>query len=181
MEDSMFDEQCVTTGEEIKEAREALVKLGLEIARRGMDAEFNEAQIVYANANARMELAPPLTGKPLRRLKPRTAGSSPCSRKAGKRATSCCSTATGSTRSASATITGRKANRARQTTADRDDWQSLCRDLWYATLPDLRWRVHPDTGCESCDDPLLFTGGVILLWRSHSSCSSFIGTPVLFL
>jgi hypothetical protein len=24
-----------------------------------MDAEFNEAQIVYANANARMELAPP--------------------------------------------------------------------------------------------------------------------------
>jgi hypothetical protein len=59
MEDSMFDEQFVTTVEEIKEAREALVKLGLEIARRGMDAEFNEAQIVYANANARMELAPP--------------------------------------------------------------------------------------------------------------------------
>jgi hypothetical protein len=57
MEDSMFDEQFVTTVEEIKEAREALVKLGLEIARRGMDAEFNEAQIVYANANARMELA----------------------------------------------------------------------------------------------------------------------------
>jgi hypothetical protein len=55
----MFDEQFVTTAEEIKEAREALVKLGLEIARRGMDAEFNEAQIVYANANARMELAPP--------------------------------------------------------------------------------------------------------------------------
>jgi hypothetical protein len=59
MEDSMFDEQFVTTVEEIKEAREALVKLGLEIARRGMDAEFNEAQIVYANATARMELAPP--------------------------------------------------------------------------------------------------------------------------
>jgi hypothetical protein len=57
MEDSMFDEQFVTTVEEIKEAREALVKLGLEIARRGMDAEFNEAQIVYANTNARMELA----------------------------------------------------------------------------------------------------------------------------
>jgi hypothetical protein len=63
MEDSMFDEQCVTTGEEIKEAREALVKLGLEIARRGMDAEFHEAQIVYANANARMELAPPADGE----------------------------------------------------------------------------------------------------------------------
>ena len=59
MEDSMFDEQFVTTAVEIKEARETLVKLGLEIARRGMDAEFNEAQIVYANANARMELAPP--------------------------------------------------------------------------------------------------------------------------
>ena len=25
-----------------------------------MDAEFNEAQIVYANANARIELAPPV-------------------------------------------------------------------------------------------------------------------------
>ena len=57
--DSMFDEEIVTTAEEIKEAREALVKLGLEVARRGMDAEFNEAQIVFANANARMELAPP--------------------------------------------------------------------------------------------------------------------------
>jgi len=56
--DSMFDEEIVTT-EEIKEAREALVKLGLEVARRGMDAEFSEAQIVFANANARMELAPP--------------------------------------------------------------------------------------------------------------------------
>lgn len=58
MEGSMFDEEIVTTAEEIKEAREALVKLGLEVARRGMDAEFNEAQIVFANANARMELAP---------------------------------------------------------------------------------------------------------------------------
>ena len=59
MEESMFDEQFVTTAEEIEQAREGLVKLGLEIARRGMDAEFNEAQIVFANANARMELAPP--------------------------------------------------------------------------------------------------------------------------
>jgi hypothetical protein len=49
----------VTTAEEIKQAREALLKLGLEIARRGTDAEFNEAQIVFANANARMELAAP--------------------------------------------------------------------------------------------------------------------------
>lgn len=52
----MFDEQFMTTGEEIKEAREALIDLGKDIARRGMDAEFNEAQIVFANANARMEL-----------------------------------------------------------------------------------------------------------------------------
>ncbi len=59
MEDSMFDEQFVTTAEEIKEAREALIELGKNIARRRMDAEFNEAQIVFANANARMELAPP--------------------------------------------------------------------------------------------------------------------------
>jgi predicted protein tyrosine phosphatase len=59
VEDSMFGEQFVTTAEEIREAREALVKLGLEVARRGMDAEFNEAQIVFANANARMELASP--------------------------------------------------------------------------------------------------------------------------
>jgi hypothetical protein len=59
MEDSMFDEQFVTTAEEIKQAREALLKLGLEIARRGTDAEFNEAQVVFANANARMELSPP--------------------------------------------------------------------------------------------------------------------------
>ena len=59
MEDSMFDEQFVTRAEEMKEAREALIELGKDVARRGMDAEFNEAQIVFANANARMELAPP--------------------------------------------------------------------------------------------------------------------------
>jgi hypothetical protein len=59
MEGSMFDEQFVTTAEEIREAHEALIGLGKDIARRGMDAEFNEAQIVFANANARMELAPP--------------------------------------------------------------------------------------------------------------------------
>ena len=72
MEDSMFDEQFVTTAEEIKQAREALLKLGLEIARRGTDAEFNEAQIVFANSNARMELAAPGMTKPTRRLKPPT-------------------------------------------------------------------------------------------------------------
>jgi len=54
----MFDEQSVTTAEEIKEAREALIELGKDVARRGMDADFNEAQIAFANANAHMELAP---------------------------------------------------------------------------------------------------------------------------
>ena len=59
VEDSMFGEQFVTTAGEITEAREALIELGKDIARRKVDAEFNEAQIVFANANARMELAPP--------------------------------------------------------------------------------------------------------------------------
>jgi len=59
LEDSMFDEQFVTTAVEIKQAREALIELGKDVARRGMDAEFNEAQIVFANANARMELSLP--------------------------------------------------------------------------------------------------------------------------
>ena len=59
VEDSMFGKQFVTTAEEITEAREALIELGKDIARRKVDAEFNEAQIVFANANARMELAPP--------------------------------------------------------------------------------------------------------------------------
>ena len=59
MEHWMLDEQFVTRVEEITEAREALIELGKDIARRGMDAEFSEAQIVFANANARMELSPP--------------------------------------------------------------------------------------------------------------------------
>ena len=59
VEDSMFGEQFVTTAEEIEKAREALIEVGKEIGRRRIDAEFNEAQIVFANANARMELAPP--------------------------------------------------------------------------------------------------------------------------
>ena len=58
-QDTMFDEQFVTTAEEIKEAREEFIKLGVEIAQRLREAEFNEAQIVFANANALMELAPP--------------------------------------------------------------------------------------------------------------------------
>jgi len=59
VQDSMFDEQFVTTAEEIEEAREALIELGRDIARRRIDAEFPEAQIVFANANAKMEMAPP--------------------------------------------------------------------------------------------------------------------------
>jgi len=59
MEDLMFGDQNVTTAEEIKQAREALIELGKDVARRRRDADFNEAQIVFANANARMELAPP--------------------------------------------------------------------------------------------------------------------------
>ena len=55
----MLDEHFVTTTEEIREAREVFIKLGVEIAQRLREAEFNEAQIVFANANARMELAPP--------------------------------------------------------------------------------------------------------------------------
>src|SRR5579872_7276971 len=59
MEAEMLDEQFVTTAEEIRESREALIELGNDIAGRKGDAQFNEAQIVFANANARMELAPP--------------------------------------------------------------------------------------------------------------------------
>ncbi len=59
MEESMFDKQVAPTAEEIKQAREALIELGKDIARRNVDADFTEAQIVFATANARMELAPP--------------------------------------------------------------------------------------------------------------------------
>lgn len=55
----MPDEHFVTTAEQIRQAREEFIKLGMEIAQRLREAEFNEAQIVFANANARMELAPP--------------------------------------------------------------------------------------------------------------------------
>ena len=46
MEDSMFDQQFVTTTEEIKGAAKVLIELGKDIALRKMDAEFNEARIV---------------------------------------------------------------------------------------------------------------------------------------
>jgi hypothetical protein len=59
MEYSVLDGQSVPTAEEIKEEGEALIELGKDIARRKVDADFTEAQIVFANANARMELAPP--------------------------------------------------------------------------------------------------------------------------
>lgn len=64
MEDSMFDEQFGKKAEDVEKAREALIELGVEITRRQRDAEFNEAQIVFANANARMELAPPGDDEP---------------------------------------------------------------------------------------------------------------------
>jgi len=38
MEDSTLDQQFVTTAEEIREAREALIELGKDIARRKVDA-----------------------------------------------------------------------------------------------------------------------------------------------
>lgn len=59
MGDSMFDEEIVTTAEEIKEAREALVKLGLEIARRGNEVELWQAQIAYTQAVAKMTASKP--------------------------------------------------------------------------------------------------------------------------
>lgn len=63
IEDSMFDEQFVTTAEEIKEAREALVKLGLEIARRGNEVELWQAQIAYTQMLPKWGRACPATTK----------------------------------------------------------------------------------------------------------------------
>jgi hypothetical protein len=54
MEDSMFEEQFVTTAEEIKEAREALIELGKDIARRGNEVELWQAQIAYTQMFAKM-------------------------------------------------------------------------------------------------------------------------------
>jgi hypothetical protein len=49
----MLDE-LVTTAEEIKEAREALIELGKDIARRGNELELWQAQIVYTQMFAKM-------------------------------------------------------------------------------------------------------------------------------
>ena len=116
MEDSMFDEQFVTTAEEIKQAREALLKLGLEIARRGTDAEFNEAQIVFANSNARMEVAAPGDDEANKAAEAANRRLFAYLRRVGRGVTSCCSTVTGSTRSVSATTTKRKGNALTLTT-----------------------------------------------------------------
>jgi hypothetical protein len=59
MEDSMFDEQFVTTTEEIEEAREALIELGKDIARRGKQVELWQAQIAYTQMFAKMETSQP--------------------------------------------------------------------------------------------------------------------------
>jgi hypothetical protein len=59
MEDSMFDEQFVTTAQEIKEAREALIELGKDIARRGNEIELWQAQIAYAQMFAKMGTSEP--------------------------------------------------------------------------------------------------------------------------
>jgi hypothetical protein len=59
MEDSMFDEQFVTTAEEIKEAREALIELGKDIVRRGNEVELWQAQIAYTQMFAKMGTSKP--------------------------------------------------------------------------------------------------------------------------
>ena len=59
MEDSMFDEQFVTTAEEIKEAREALIELGKDTARRGNEIELWRAQIAYTQMFAQMGASKP--------------------------------------------------------------------------------------------------------------------------
>jgi hypothetical protein len=59
MEDSMFDEQFVTTAEEIREAREALIELGKDIARRGNEVELWQAQIAYTQMFAKMKAIKP--------------------------------------------------------------------------------------------------------------------------
>jgi hypothetical protein len=59
MEDSMFDEQFVTTAEEIKEAREALIELGKDSARRGNEVKLWQAQIAYTQMFAKMQTSQP--------------------------------------------------------------------------------------------------------------------------
>jgi hypothetical protein len=110
VEDSMFGEQFVTTAGEIREAREALIELGKDIARRKVDAEFNEAQIVFANANARMELAPPGDDEVTKAAEAANRRLLALFKKAGRRTRGYCSTVTASTRSAFAITTRRKAD-----------------------------------------------------------------------
>jgi hypothetical protein len=53
----MFDEQFVTTAEEIKETREALIELGTDIARAGMGTSKpgdDEVTKLYEAANRRL-------------------------------------------------------------------------------------------------------------------------------
>ena len=59
MENSMFDEQFVTTAEEIEEAHEALIELGKDIARRGNEVELWQAQIAYTQMFAKMQTSEP--------------------------------------------------------------------------------------------------------------------------
>jgi hypothetical protein len=59
MEDSMFHEQFVTSAEGIKEAREALIELGRDIARRGNEVELWQAQIAYTQMFAKMGASKP--------------------------------------------------------------------------------------------------------------------------
>jgi hypothetical protein len=51
----MFDEQFVTTAEEIREAREALIELGRDIPRRGNEVELWQAQIAYTTTEPKAE------------------------------------------------------------------------------------------------------------------------------
>jgi hypothetical protein len=52
-------EQFVTTAEDIKEAREALIELGKDIARRGSEVELWQAQIAYTQMFAKMGTSTP--------------------------------------------------------------------------------------------------------------------------
>jgi hypothetical protein len=57
--DGSVDARRAVRDDREEEAREEFIELGVETARRLREAEFNEAQIVFANANARMELDAP--------------------------------------------------------------------------------------------------------------------------
>jgi hypothetical protein len=109
MEDSMFDEQFVTTAEEIKEAREALIEFGKDIARRGNEVELWQAQIAYTQMFAKMGPSKPGDDGVSKEDEAATSGCSHCSRKGGRLRTDCCSAAIGSSRRGWCTTTGWKA------------------------------------------------------------------------